>query len=427
MKSLLSLAGLVLALSSSLTVSSATLAEIAGPDTAAHPHSEHPHLVVSETLAVNQVFQAAVANAPEQVLGGAYRQQAEAQQQMSQRFIANRPRLNLYYWDDQAGDNTGLREMELGVEVDLWRWGERRNAKALAESFDTGASAWRDYQRLSVSGRLRRALHQLNSSAAKREHAVAAVTDAQRLLTISEQRFKAGEIARADVMQSEALLLESRQQLLEREAELVDAERQYMTLTGLQQRPAQFIEVRPGQPRIDAQHPQLRLLLAKRQQQTELWQQKRHEAAGNSTVSLGVRRERGSNLDPETESLGLSISIPFGGSAHTNAASASAAVAMTDADVRLKQARLQLQQQLHEVEHELDVLEESLAYAAQARDLAQRHWKMADKAFAAGESNIRPTILALQHFRQSQLQWQLLQLRQHSLISSLRQTVGESL
>ncbi|MBU72106.1 MAG: hypothetical protein CMN81_08340 [Spongiibacter sp.] len=231
----------------------------------------------------------------------------------------------------------------------------------------------------------------------------------------------------AHELQSEALPLESRQQLLEREAELVDAERQYMTLTGLQQRPAQFIEVRPGQPRIDAQHPQLRLLLAKRQQQTELWQQKRHEAAGNSTVSLGVRRERGSNLDPETESLGLSISIPFGGSAHTNAASASAAVAMTDADVRLKQVRLQLQQQLHEVEHELDVLEESLAYAAQARDLAQRHWKMADKAFAAGESNIRPTILALQHYRQSQLQWQLLQLRQHSLISSLRQTVGESL
>ncbi|WP_374961682.1 TolC family protein [Spongiibacter tropicus] len=427
MKALLPFAGVCLSLAVALAANPATASGASGPEAVAHPHNEHPHLAVSDTLAIEQIFQAALQLAPEQSLGGAYQQQADAQQQLSRRLIANRPRLNLSYWDDQAGDNNGLREMEAGVAVDLWRPGERRNARALAESFEQGVNAWQDYQQLAVSGRLRDALHQLNNRSAQREHAVAAVADAQRLLDISETRFKAGDIARADVMQSQALLLETRQQLLEREAELVDAERQYKTLTGLQQRPARFSETRPGHQRIDQQHPRLRLLLAQRQQQAERVQQQRHAAAGNSTVSLGVRRERGSNLEPEIESLGLSVSIPFGGSSHTAAASSAAAVALADADVRVKQARLQLQQQLHEVEHELDMLGESLNYATQARDLARRQWQMAERAFATGESDIRPTILALQQYRQSQLQWQLLQLRQQALISSLRQTVGEPL
>ena len=144
-------------------------------------------------------------------------------------------------------------------------------------------------------------------------------------------------------------------------------------------------------------------------------------------MAIGVRRERGSNIEPEIESLGLSLSIPFGGASYTAAASSNTAIALSDADVALKQARQQLQQRFHEVEHELDVIAESITYAEQSRDLSKRQWQMAKKAFATGESDIRPTIVALQHYRASQLQWQLLTLRQQALISSLRQTVGETL
>ena len=426
MKALLASAGLYLIVAA-VVASPAHSADVEARETVAHPHSEHPHLGVDASLSIDRVFQAALQLAPEQDLGSAYRQQAEAQQRVSRRLIANRPRLNLSYWDDQAGDNTGMQETELGVEVDLWRWGERGNAQALADSFNSGSQDWQAYQQLLVSGRLRDALHQLSASAARRQHAVDAVSDAQRLLAVSQKRVQAGAIPRAAVMQSEALLLTARQQLLEQEAELVDAERQYVTLTGLQQRPETFSEAPPQRRQIDQQHPQLRLLLTRRQQQAEKLTQQRHQAAGNSTVSLGVRRERGSDSEPELESFGVSVSIPFGGSAHSDASSSEAAVALADIDVQIKRARLQLQQQLHEVEHQLDVLEESLDFATRARDLARQQWKRAEKAFAIGESDIRPTILALQHYRQSQVQWQLLTLRRHQLISSLRQTVGEPL
>lgn len=405
----------------------ATAAAVHDGEAVDHPHTEHPHLAASPTLTIEQVLNAALRLAPEQSMGDAYQQQATSQQQFSRRMIAGRPRLNASYWDDQNADDTGLREIELGLEVDLWRWGERSNAQSLARSYASGADAWQDYQRLIVVGRLRNALHQLNASTARREHAVNAVTDAQALLAVSEKRLRAGDISRAARMQSEALLLEARQQLLNADAELVDAERLYITLTGLRQRPAQFSESPPARQNISTQHPRLRLLLAKRQQQQDRLTQARHAAAGNTTLAIGVRRERGSNIEPEIESLGLSLSIPFGGASYTAAASSNAAIALSDADVELKQAQQQLQQRFHEVEHELDVIAESITYAEQSRDLSKRQWQMAKKAFATGESDIRPTIVALQHYRASQLQWQLLTLRQQALISSLRQTVGETL
>ncbi len=396
-------------------------------ETVAHPHSEHSHLVANSALSLAEVFRAALDKAPEQPMTGAYQQQTDVQQRVSRSFIASRPRLSLSYWDDQAADDAGLREMEAGVEFDLWRLGERRGAQALAADYEAGSEAWDAYLKLLVAGRLRTVLHMLDAAQAEVDHARAALDDAEKLLAVSQKRFQTGAISRSAVMQSETLVLEMRQQLLSRQTELVDAERQYAILTGLTERPASVIESMPSVREIDQQHPQLHFLLMQRQQRADQLAQQRHKAAGNSTVSLRMRRERGSDVEPEIESLGVSVSIPFGGSSHTDAASSAEALALSDADVRVRQVRLQLQQQLHEVEHELDVLAESIDYATQTLELSKKHWQMANKAFAMGESDIRPTILALQQYRRSQLNWQLLQLRHNALISSYKQTVGELL
>ncbi len=70
-----------------------------------------------------------------------------------------------------SGDGGGLTaesaargESELGLEVDLGRGGDGRNAQALAGSYASGADGGQDYQRLIVGGRLRNALHQLKAA-----------------------------------------------------------------------------------------------------------------------------------------------------------------------------------------------------------------------------------------------------------------------
>ena len=397
-----------------------------GQEIATHGE-DHPHIEVDDTLTLEKVLDTALTRAPERAFSPAYRDYADNQRRASRSLIATAPRLTMSYWDDQALDDTGLREMEAGVEMDLWQWGQKQNARQLADSLQTGSDAWQQFLRLMVAGELRDSLHQLAFTEARYTDAQYAVEDARSLLKVSEQLLRTGAIPRAAVMQSEALVLEARQQLLDRAAEKVDAERRYFTLTGLMQRPADFSETAPaGQQReITINHPQLKFLQARRQQQAHIVEQERYRAVDNTTLSVGMRRQRGSALEPDIDSVGLAITIPFGGGSHRNASASAAAVALADADVRLYQAQRALTGQLHEVTHQLEVIRDAIDYAARARDLNRERWQMTRKAFSLGESDIQATILALRAYRQSQLQWQLQTLKQNALISSLKQTLGQ--
>lgn len=390
-----------------------------------HPHSNHAEIAVSATLTIDQVLQAAINLAPQRKLSGTYQQLAEDQRSAGESLVASAPRLNMSYWDDEANDATGLREMEAGIEVDLWQWGQKHNAQQLADSFREGSESWQAYLHLMIAGEVRAMLHQLAEADARVEHAKRAVDAAETLLRASQKMFSTGATSRNELLQSEALVLEARQYLLRQQAEQVDAERGYFLLTGLRERPAQFAEMAPLQVDISPGHPQLRFLSALRQQQANQVESERFAAGDNTTVSFGMRRERGSSQEPDIESLGIAISIPFGGSSHRRAKASAAAVALTEADIRLQQAQRRLAMQLHETEHQLGVVEESITYARQSRDLLKERWTMTQKAFSLGESTIQPTILALREYRESQLQLRLLELQRNALTSALKQTVGE--
>ncbi|WP_317932284.1 TolC family protein [Halioxenophilus sp. WMMB6] len=385
----------------------------------------HSAVVLSERLTLAEVVTAALARAPEQSIGGAYQQQAEQQTRFSRSLSPAPARLNLSYWDDASFDNLGNTEAEAGVEFDLWRLGEKRNARQLAEAYSNGSQNWQQHLTLLVAGRVRQSLAQLTLARLNLNHAEQALADSEALLAISNKRLAAGEVAESTVLQSEALVLDAKQQLLASQAEMVDAERSYHLLTGLDAAPKEWLEALPEPSEITPEHPQLAYLLGLRQQQLAATDQQRHQTAGNATLGIGVRRQQAADNDPQNDSLGLSLSIPFGGKSYSRVQSSAASVALAELDARIEQARLDLKLQLHEVEHQLHTLESALAYAQQSRELTQRQWQMAKTAFALGESTIQPTILALQQHRQSELRWLHLRLRQQALISTYKQTLGE--
>ena len=389
--------------------------------------SEHQHvqLLADSSLTLAAVVQAAVARAPQQQLSHTLAQVAKDQQQLSNRWISGPARVILSYRDDQTLDDTGLEEAEAGLEFDLWRRGEKANAKTLAGDQRQLVSTWQTYLQWLMAGEVRSVLHQLAAAEVKVTHARASIKDAERLLYISEKRFRAGDLPQGAVLQSEALVLEARQQLLETSAEQVDTQRRYSTLTGLSQHPAPLTEGLPALQEISDQHPQLQYLLARRQQLFSVQEQQRHQAAGNTTVSIGMRREQGSIDEDPLGSLGVAISVPFGGKTYSRASSSTATVAAVEADVQLQQARRELQQQLHETEHELNLQKESLDLASRSAELNRRKWQMAVKAFELGESDLQPVVLAQHQYRQNQLQLQLQKMRQQALCSSLKQVVGE--
>ncbi len=388
-------------------------------------HIDHPRIMISEALSFDDILQAAINRAPQRAMDDAYRQSAKDQRRFADKLITGAPRLNLSYWDDEYNDATGLREMEASIEVDLWQWGQKKNAQRLADNLGRGADSWQQYFRLSLAGEIRNSLHQLAMADARLDNAQQAVSEAEALLHASQTMLNTGAASRNTLLQSQALVLEARQLLLSEQANQIDAERGYYQLTGLSLRPAAFSEAAPLQPSISLQHPQLQFLNDQRQQQASQVERARYAAADNTSVSFGMRRERGSALEPEIDSLGIAISIPFGGGSQRKASASAAAIALTEADVRLQQAQRKLVMQLHEAEHQLGVTEQSIAYAETNCELQKERWQMTQKAFSLGESDIQPTILALRAYRESQLQLRLLEIQHTALISSLKQTVGE--
>jgi len=95
-----------------------------------------------------------------------------------------------------------------------------------------------------------------------------------------------------------------------------------------------------------------------------------------------------------------------------------------DAEVRHTTARRALDLQLHEVEHELFVLAESLPLSEEQARLARRQWEMARAAFEAGETDISQVVIALQQTRQSARELETNTLRHARLIAEFNQILG---
>jgi outer membrane protein TolC len=223
-----------------------------------------------------------------------------------------------------------------------------------------------------------------------------------------------------------AALLERRQAVVAAAARLVDAERSYYVLTGLDRRPAQFAEARSTTPDLGPSHPLLMLAdaeVARAESRTELVDR---EARGNIAVTIGPRREYAAFGTVPTDSVALGVRVPFGGSPHAVTARAGAAHLAATAVAQRGQLLRRLELDLHEAEHTLTVLEESEALAAERRELAAQQSRMAQTAFAQGEIELRE-LLRIQESEQAALRdVQRLAIERQRTIAALNQALGET-
>src|SRR5690606_33078742 len=252
-----------------------------------------------------------------------------------------------------------------------------------------------------------------------------ASSDAEELLRVTTALAEAGEVAELDALQARTLLLQQRKNQLQAVAQLIDAERAFTVLTGMVERPTlPFIEKFVAREEVGEDHPLLRFLQAGVSLADAGIRQAEQEARGNPTLSIGGRRERGDAFAPYTDSLNLSVSIPFGGKSFVSSRSSGARRDKVDAEVDYLQARRDLNAVLHEVEHELFLVEESLELSREQADLSDRRAAMASAAFEQGETTLAQVVLALQQARDAARQYRQLELRRERLVGEFNQTIG---
>ncbi len=387
---------------------------------------DHEPLARSEQVDVHTVMQSALDAAPEKMLTASAADQALAYRTLGQRWIVGAPSLEASVINDSLLSDVGQRELEAGVQVQLWRPGERRDALQRGSAYDQRNQAWQSWYQLMIAGRVRESLAELEQADLVMASAMQAQQDASRLLDMTRQLQQAGSAAEMDVLQVESLLLAADKKVLDADAMVVDAEREYQILTGgLTTRPARaHQEQQSGAEEISSSHPQIQLLQADLNISEATILSAERQAKGSPAVQFGVRRERGAFAQPYVESVGVSVSIPLNSRRVVNASTSEARANRTAAEVALISQMRELTQQLHEIEHQLHTLAQTLPLSERDRDLSQRQMQMAETAFINGEVDMTYVVRAMQQARNADYEFNQLQQQQHHLISQYNQIIG---
>jgi outer membrane protein TolC len=369
-----------------------------GAQEAAAPADEHAHLgvphthvplVVDDDLDWPALIDATLAAHPRSGELVAEAVEAQAWQRRGRRWLAAAPSLYFSYLSDRPRDDFGQREYESGVELPLWRAGQRSAVQAVAASATTAAAAASAALRLEVAGLLRGVLWDVAAAQNALDAARDAVTVAEELVRTVERRNELGDLARADLLLARATLLERRQAVVEAEAPLLDAERSYRNLTGLERRPADFGETATELDELGPSHPLIALADASVVRAEADLELADRDARGSMLLTMGPHREYDAGGTLPRDSVAVGFKMPVGGKAYgtTQTARASRLIATSVAERGELMRRLDLD--LHEAEHTLSVVAESLSLAAERDALAVDQLRMAQTAFAQGEIELR--------------------------------------
>jgi outer membrane protein TolC len=352
------------------------------------PSHEHVPLAVDSALTLSAAIDIAYSHYPTTAEIMARTEQAGAWSDRGDSWLADRPSLMLRYQSDRWGSDNGLNEYEAGIVLPLWSWGGRSAVQMLGETLSVEAAAAELAVRWEVAGLLRSALW--NIALAENDHELAeqALDSALRLANSVKRRYELGDVAMSDVLHAESFYLEAQTRLIEVTATLLDAERVYRSVTGMERRPPFSGETVSEIEDVEPDHPALAFANSEVRRAEAGLVVAQETAATRTSLLVGARKERAALGDFYDDSVGITLSIPFGGSSSRRTEiSAASRVAARARAAQAEQTRA-LTMELHEAAHSLNVVRENMLTASERMKLVDRHQVMGLSAYEKGEFDL---------------------------------------
>jgi cobalt-zinc-cadmium efflux system outer membrane protein len=390
-----------------------------------HDPGEHAPMAVDVAMNLADAVDAAYQVYPARPEVAARDREADAWEQRGKSLISGRPQLVMRYQSDRLRDDFGLEEIESGIQLPIWRPGERRSTRALGTELDGASSALREALRWEVAGRVRDALWDIAFAEGQLSIAGARVEVAERLTASIDRRHELGDVALGDLLLAQSEVLSARTDRTEASAALVDAERNYRSLTGLDRRPRFEPEMKSALTGIDETHPALTFATAEVERARALEEVTRRTALTSPTITIGPRRERSTFSQPYEDSIGVTVTVPFGGGSHVATQTAAAGRQTANAVSGRLQLLRDLDLALHEARHGLEVMASNLANAEARLELAERTFAMGETAYQGGEIGLQELLILQRHLldaRQKTLEYDVGLKR---LTASYNQAVGD--
>lgn len=354
-------------------------------------HAEDPHedvLVTDPALTLKQVLEQTFSRNPQQYQLQARNSEAQARQASAGSLLPKPAALSFTHQNDALGSGRGEREWQADMEIPLWRAGQRKARAALAENLQSGIAASKQRLLLEAAGQLREAVWEVQMARKQLELSTLRLQTAEALEKDVERRFKAGELARTDLILAQQETLQARTETIEADAEVNHTHHRYIVLTGLQQIPEQLEEQQSALQTYSDQHP----LWVEAESKVGMSEQERAltslESRENLQLVFNTRSQRGPFDNAYNDSVGLSVRIPLATEAQRAPQIAQAELHVGQAMSERERLRYQLETSMHEAEHNLGVSRKALKIASEHHALAAENLRLAEKAFQLGETDL---------------------------------------
>jgi len=334
--------------------------------------------------------------------------------------------LSFRYQTGRIGNNDNLREYEAGVQVPLWRFGERKASRQVATGIELEANTFAALIRWELAGVLRAALWRIALTAdrvAKTEKHTEVSAD---LLRGIQRRVDLGALPRSDLLQAKQDKLNSEIRLSTAQIEYANAIRAYRIITEQNVMPVHFIEVRSAKTGIDELHPALIHSAARLDRAGAEFRLQQESGTDNPFQLFGVRSERGGDDPSAEESVGVFFNYPLSFGAHVNAERATAGVQAATVRAEHRTRWRDLETMSHDAERHLIGAEREYHLAFQKSELAQQHLAMSVTALELGEMHLQAFLLIKESAFAAEMDASGKEIQWRTAIANYNQAVGET-
>lgn len=398
-------------------------------------HAQAPHTPVPDPAAwsLRALFDHAWQRQPEAQAQPLRQQAAEATRLAAQRWTAEPPALQLQTRTDRPGSQQGQREVEVGLAAPLWLPGERARSAALGDAQWQQVQSQQRAAQWQLAAQVRQAWWDWQRARSDLALAQDRLHSARQLAADVQRRWQAGDLARTDGLQAQAVVAQAEAAQAEAQGAL-QAARAALSAWGALPGTA------PGapapqdwraEPLADAavqavpdNHPALAQAQAQAQVARHTAELAAVQRRANPELSVAATRGRDQAGERYRQSVTLGLRIPLGDNALAQAKEAAAQADALEQETRLQRERERLAQDLHAAQARVAAAQAQSDAAARHAALVQEALGHVDKAFRLGEADWPTRLRAEQDAAQAQRQLARARIDAAAAVSALRQALG---
>jgi len=349
---------------------------------------ERAQLEQSSAVTLSSLTQAVFKRQPARQSELAQQQQINAHADLAKATFADVKSISLTHQNDVVGSSDGLQEWEGMVEMPLWLPGQKQQQLLLSDKLSAELPAYQQQIMLAASAEVRELVWQVVMANTAATEAYQTWQSSLKLEKDVTARVKAGELAGTERLLATNNALDMQTQYLLKNAHLDRTLTTYRAITRERFLPEVYIEVLAEKDVIDQYHPDL-MILDQRINTLRAQQDLAHfDGAVNPSLSVGIRRERGTHGESFNNSMGLGISFALDNDVYRRPAIADAAKALADAEIARQQLERELNISLFSYLHDLETKRLQLKLLNEQNETTQQYLVLQQRAFDLGDLDL---------------------------------------